>query len=109
MRTLFGSAPALAVVTFLLLTPLPRGLHGAGVVALVAWPLADAGPYRLAAFEAYRGFPTLADFATERQLLRWHPTQADLERRPDADSPVGASARLRLLPGPEKYPGAALE
>ncbi len=88
-------------------------LHALVIVALVAWPLADNGPYLLDAFEGARAFPTLADFATERQLLRWAPTQAVLERRPDAQRPSGASARLELLPGPdkdpEKYPGAALE
>jgi hypothetical protein len=83
--------------------------HGLVIAALVAWPVADSGPWLLDAYEGACDFPTLADFATERQLLRWRTRQAVLQREPDPALPSGASARLDFLPGPEKYPAATLE
>src|SRR5262249_14345902 len=47
------------------------GGHALAIIALVAWPVADAAPWLLDAWDGYRAFPTLADFATTRQLLRW--------------------------------------
>jgi hypothetical protein len=78
-------------------------------LALVAWPLADEGPYLLDAWRGYRAFPTLADFGTAGELLRWDCHQAVLERRPDPDRPGGWLGRLDLLPGDNPYPGATLE
>ena len=42
-------------------------------------------------------------------MLRWESHQAVLTRQPDSAQASGNSARLELLPGPEKYPGATLE
>jgi hypothetical protein len=72
------------------------------LVALLTWPIADCGPYLLDAAEGHAAYPTLADFATERQLLRWRCQQSELTRQGDG------AARLDLLPGPESYPGATL-
>jgi hypothetical protein len=85
------------------------GGHALALAGLLAWPLADAGPRLLDAYEGYRAFPMLADFATERQLLRWESNQATLERVPGPEGVSGWSGRLTLRPGPRLYPGAALE
>jgi hypothetical protein len=90
-------------------TPLRLAGHALALAALLAWPLADAGPRLLDAFEGYRDFPTLADFATERQLLRWECAQADLQRVPAPEGGPGWSGRLTMLPGPREFPGAYLE
>jgi VanZ family protein len=82
--------------------------HGLGMVALLAWPVADAAPRLLDAYEASQAFPTLADFATARQRLRWKCRQAVLERVPDPEQPSGWSGRLELRPGVKKYPTAVL-
>ncbi|MCI0462950.1 MAG: hypothetical protein L0Z62_38885 [Gemmataceae bacterium] len=83
--------------------------HSLALVAVLAWPLADALPWLLDAWEGYQAFPTLADFGTARQELRWGRRQASLRREPDPGQPAGWSARLDLLPGPERYPSAALK
>jgi hypothetical protein len=73
------------------------------VAGLLAWPIVDCGPSLLDAAEGYAAFPTLADFSTDRQLLRWGCNQAELTRQPDG------AARLELLAGSENYPSASLE
>ncbi len=83
--------------------------HALVLAALLAWPVADAAPRLLDAYEGCRAFPTLADFATARQMMRWECTQAGLERVPDPEQPSGWSGRLEMRPGPRKYPGAVLE
>jgi VanZ family protein len=111
VRDVLGSACALVVVRAgqgPLTLPRLAG-HVFVLVALLAWPVADAAPRLLDAWEGYRELPTLADFATERQLLRWEWNQANLERVPDPQEPSGWSARLQLLPGPRLYPAAGLE
>jgi hypothetical protein len=88
---------------------LPRlAVHTLAVMALVAWPVADAGPWLLDAWEGARAFPTLADFATDRQLLRWSTHQGELRRVPDPQQASGFSARIELLPGPEAYSAAGM-
>jgi hypothetical protein len=87
----------------------PRlGGHALALVAVLAWPVADAAPLLLDAWEGHSDFPTLADFATRRQLLRWDVSQARLERVADPEADSGASARLDFLPGPRRYPYAML-
>jgi hypothetical protein len=75
------------------------------VAALIAWPLYDAVPYLIDAWEGSRDFPVLAQFRTERELLRWQWRQAEMTRIPAAE---GGAARVTFLPGPESYPYAAL-
>ncbi|HYT95358.1 MAG TPA: hypothetical protein VEL76_41955 [Gemmataceae bacterium] len=85
-------------------------LHALAIVALVAWPVADAAPWLLDAWEGWRAFPTVADFATERQLLRWRCNeQATLQRIPDPEQPSGALAQLDFLPGSKPYSGVEME
>lgn len=89
-------------------TVLRLGGHALALVAVLAWPVVDAGPLLTDAYEGCRDFPTLADFATERQLLRWNTSQAHLECVPDPEAESGASARLDFLPGLSRYPYAML-
>jgi hypothetical protein len=84
-------------------------VHAVAVVVLLAWPVADAAPWLLDAADGFRSFPTLADFGTARQLLRWDCQQSTLTRVPDGDQPSGWSARLDFRPGPERYPSAVLQ
>jgi hypothetical protein len=90
-------------------TPLRLSGYALAIVALVAWPVADAVPLLLDAYEGFRDYPTLADFANDRQMLRWECVQAELLRVPDPEQPSGWSARLDLFPGPKQYPTALLE
>jgi len=76
---------------------------------LLAWPISDSGPYLLDAYEGWHSFPTLADFRTSREILRWDCQQAILARLPDPEKPRAWQGRLELLPGPAAYPGAALQ
>lgn len=76
-------------------------------VGLVAWPVVEVAPYFADTIEGQRAFPVLADFSTERELLRWECSQATLA--PAADGTPGAcEARLDFDPGPHEYPSAAL-
>jgi hypothetical protein len=86
-----------------------RGLccHALIVLALIAWPLLDSGPYLLDAYEGWRSFPVLADFRTPGEMLRWHTQQSILSRTRGHDG--GWRGHLELLPGPAEYPGAVLE
>ncbi len=88
---------------------LPR-LSGAALVlvGLLLWPVAEALPRLLDAYEGYQSLPTLADFQTERQLLRWHCQQSVLIRVPDPKRPGHWLGQLDLLPGLTPYPGAML-
>ena len=83
--------------------------HGLMILGLIAWPMADRGPYLLDAYEGWWSFPVLADFRTPRELLRWQCQQSSLERIPDPKQQGSWLGRLELLPGPEMYPGAALQ
>jgi len=83
--------------------------HGLAALGLLAWPVWDAGPHLLDAYEGWRSFPTLADFRTSRQTLRWDCQQALLERLPDQGTPGGYLGRINFLPGPADYPGAVLQ
>jgi hypothetical protein len=111
VRDVLGAALAVVVVRAWQgpRTALRLAGHALAVVALLAWPVADAAPRLLDAYEGYREFPTLADFATGGQMLRWHCSQATLQRLPDPEQPSGWSGRLELLPGVKKYPSAVLE
>jgi hypothetical protein len=84
-------------------------LHAAAALGVLAWPVAEYGPGLLDAYEAHSDFPTLADFSTARQSVRWHCRQATLQRVPCPGRPGGWAGRLEFLPGPAKYPGASLE
>lgn len=75
---------------------------------LVAWPVAEVAPHLVDAVEANRAFPVLAEFETDRELLRWEWHQAELTRVPDPGWPGGRVGRLDLFPGREPYPGASL-
>jgi hypothetical protein len=81
----------------------------AAAVVVVAFPAIDAGPRLLDAAEGLTDFPTLADFDTDRQLLRWHCQQAILNRAPDPGRPSRFTGRLEFHPGTSPYPGAMLE
>jgi hypothetical protein len=83
--------------------------HGLAVLALLAWPLVDEVPWLLDAYRGARAFPTLADFDTSGELLRWECLQAELTREPDPERPGRWVGRLVMLPGEESYPGAYLE
>jgi hypothetical protein len=80
-------------------------LRAAGYLALgfafVVWPVVEVAPYAIDTVEGRREFPVLAEFSTERDLLRWECTQATLAL--DADG-----ARLELFSGSGEYSGAAL-
>jgi hypothetical protein len=89
-------------------TLLHLGGHALVIVGLVAWPIADSLPRLLDAYEGYLALPTLADFQTPRQLLRWQCQQSQLLRLPDPEQPERWCGRLELLPGPARYPGAIL-
>jgi hypothetical protein len=89
-------------------TPGRLALHALAALAVLAWPVAEAAPRLLDAWEGYRSFPTLADFTTARQALRWECRQAVLTRAADPDRPGRWAGCLELLPGPEAYPGAVL-
>jgi hypothetical protein len=78
-------------------------------LGLVAWPVGETAPHLLDAYQGYRTFPTLADFDTAGEMLRWECSQAVLTREPDPDRPGRWLGRLDLLPGKALYPGARLE
>jgi hypothetical protein len=107
---------ALSVAAAVVLLNLARGPrtaprvagHAALALALVAWPVLHAAPRLLDAWEGYQSFPTLADFSTGRQMARWHCHQAELTRLPDPDGSGEWLAKLELLPGGARYPGATL-
>src|SRR5262245_58770292 len=111
VRDVIGAALAVVVVHAWQgpRTALRLAGHAAAVVALLAWLVADAAPRLLDAREGYRAFPTLADFATDGQMIRWECRQATLRRVPDPEQPSGWSARLELLTGPREYPGAIFQ
>jgi hypothetical protein len=83
--------------------------HLLALVLILAWPVADALPWLLDAWEGYQAFPTLADFGTARQELRWGRKQASLHREADPRQASGWSGRLELFPGPLRYPSASLK
>jgi hypothetical protein len=83
--------------------------HALLILGLVAWPIADCGPYLLDAYETSLSFPILADFATGRQLLRWKCNQSRVTRVPNGDQAGQWVGRLELQAGPADYPGAMLE
>jgi hypothetical protein len=111
IRDALGVASAVVVVSAWQgpRTPLRLAGHVLVLAGLMVWPLADSGPRLLDAYEGYRAFPTLADFATERQLLRWECIQARLERTPGPEGTSDWSGRLTMRPGPREFPGALLE
>ena len=76
---------------------------------VLAWPVLECGPFLLDAVEASWSFPTLADFGSDRQMLRWQSQQAVLTRQADPGQASGHSAQLVLLPGPEEYPGVTMD
>jgi hypothetical protein len=82
---------------------------GVGLAAgLLIWPLVDALPTLVDAAEGARDFPTLADFQTQRQLLRWRCRQAELTRTADPVEHGSWVGRLDFFPGPQAYPYGAL-
>jgi VanZ family protein len=111
VRDTLGAACAFVVVRAMQgpRTLLRLAAHALVLVALLAWPVADAAPRLLDAYDGYRAFPTLANFGSARQMVRWECSQAELERVPDPGQPSGWSGRLEMRPGPRKYPGAVLE
>lgn len=70
-------------------------------VALPVWPVVEITPYVADTVEGARSFPTLADFSTEHEMLRWECEQATLARDE-------GGARLELAPGPGDFSYAAL-
>jgi hypothetical protein len=76
--------------------------------ALLAWPVLEAAPPLLGAYEGARDFPTLADFRRPRELLRWECRQASLARVADPSRPGSWAGRLELFPGPDSYPSGTL-
>jgi hypothetical protein len=111
VRDVIGAALAVVVVRAWQgpRTALRLAAHALAALALLAWPVADAAPRLLDAYAGYHEFPTLADFATDGQMIRWWCSQATLRRVPDPEQPSGWSARLELLPGVKQYPTAVLE
>jgi hypothetical protein len=111
VRDVLGAATAVVVVRAWQgpRTVLRLAGHALAVVALLAWPVADVAPRLLDAYEGYRDFPTLADFATDGQMIRWECSQATLRRVPDPGQLSGWSVRLELLTGPREYPGAIFQ
>jgi hypothetical protein len=96
-----GGAGALAAGVALRAWQRPRtwgrlAAHALAGLALLAWPAAESAPGLLDAHEAHAAFPVLADFATERQSLRWHCRQAAFDRVP---SPGRWDARVEFRPG----------
>ncbi|HEY8505726.1 MAG TPA: hypothetical protein VIL46_14170, partial [Gemmataceae bacterium] len=109
---LFGAAGAFAAAAGIRVRR-ARGLPArAGYLllaaGLLAWPLAETAPYLVDAYEGSRAFPTLADFHTRRELLRWRCRQAELRRVPAPGRPGAWSGRLDFFPGPHPYPYGAL-
>jgi hypothetical protein len=88
----------------------PLWLLGGSVasVGLLAWPVWDAGPYLLDAYEGYRAFPVLAEFRTDRELLRWICRQATITRTPDPSDPDSSGATLEFREGSARYPNGRL-
>jgi hypothetical protein len=92
-----GALGALAAAGYLLLA-----------AALLAWPVLDAAPPVLDAYEGTRAFPTLADYGRPRELLRWHCRQAGLARVPDPSHPDSWAGRLDFFPGPGPHTSGAI-
>lgn len=85
--------------------PLQGALGLLLVTAGVAWPVYDAAPYLVDACEGAEAFPTLADFRTSRELLRWRTRQAELTR---VERDGAWAGRLHFLPGDAPDPYGAL-
>ena len=85
-------------------TPARLTIHGLVALALLVWPLASTAPRLLDAYDAWRDFPTLADFAAPRRLLRWGTQQATLERIPSEQFPGAWEGRLEFQTGPDATP-----
>jgi hypothetical protein len=100
VRGALGALAAVAGIRAWQLRGRPLPVSGCLVVlaGLVAWPLYDAVPTLVDAFEGAHDFPVLADFRTGRQLLRWTCRQATLT----------SAGRVEFLPGPEAYPYVGL-
>jgi hypothetical protein len=111
---LLGGAGALAAGLILRAAQVrPPGWQIAGHVlaagALVVTAAAGPTPRLIDAAEGFADFPTLADFQTERQMLRWQCQQAHLKREPDPARPGLFMGALVFRPGPADYPHATLE
>jgi len=74
----------------------------------LAWPMVDTVPYGVDAYEGIRAFPILADFSTERQMLRWRWRQSDMSRIATPNAADGWAGRIDFHPGPYPYPYGAL-
>lgn len=90
-------------------SPARLAAHGLAALAVLVWPLASTAPRLLDAYDAWRDFPTLADFAAPRRLLRWGTRQTTLERVPSEQYPGEWDGRLEFLTAPERYASAGLE
>jgi hypothetical protein len=111
LRGLAGVGAAVVILHYAQGPRTARRLAGHALVlaATLAWPVLDTGPWLVDAFQAYRAFPTLADFSTGGQLRRWVCRQTRLEREPDLERSGEWVGMLTFLPGPEPYAGAMLQ
>jgi hypothetical protein len=78
-----------------------RAGYAALAVTLLAGPVIEVAPFFADTVDGYRAFPVLADFSTDRQLLRWERDQTTLAR-------TEGGGRLEFVPGPGEYASAAL-
>ena len=76
---------------------------------LLAWPITEAGPCLLDAYEGYRDFPVIAKFQTEREVRRWGWRQAEVHRIIDPEHPGDWMGRIDFLPGTEAFPTATID
>jgi hypothetical protein len=70
-------------------------------LGLPTWPVFEIAPYVADTIGGRRAFPVLADFSSDREMLRWQCEQATLARGE-------GGARLELLPGPGDFSHAAM-
>jgi hypothetical protein len=75
--------------------------YAALTLVLLVGPVVEVAPYVADTVEGHRAFPVLADFPTDRALLRWEFDQV-------AHAHTGEGVRLEFLPGPGEYASAAL-
>jgi hypothetical protein len=78
------------------------------VLAVLAWPVADAGPILLDAWYGHQQFPVLCDFSGRWETLRWHTSQARLLRTDDPEITGLAAARLEFQSGSDQFAAATL-
>ena len=73
------------------------------VTLLISWPLAEARPTLLDAWNAYWKLPILADFSDKLEMRRFHTRETELDRLP-AKKNSKAYARITFRPSNYDYP-----